>query len=410
MGQHPGDPHLLGPGARVPQLPGPQQHRILRWFVQIAGRKRKGVSQDLGREGAGGGGVWVRPSIPLEAVSSCDHPAAAEQGARTVVGAVLLEAHDPGPLGVGAVFATYDPVQLLGLPAGWGCWRRRGPFLSPGAFWPCWHPVSSWPPPASALPRCLPAPSAPCCPAPGPRPVPALPCRPRRCLLGALVTCSPHRGHKRPLPPRRTPLTGDLRSTEGGWGRDKEGSGGGGEPPGARGRSPGPGWGISWSPGWAMETSGWKLRPPLPPASCPACACAPCHLPAGGGTGSWVPGTEGRGGEPTPTLWGAPPRPEAAARETLSTPHPRPGSLRTQELGGTRTRSGLCPESSPAGSHWTWQRGASQCRRGGDRAGGDRAEGRGQAGAGGQGKALGMDGDGPQVVRTHLQKPEAARG
>lgn len=171
-----------------------------------------------------------------------------------------------------------------------------------------------------------------------------------------------------------------------------------------------------------METSGWKLRPPLPPASCPTCARAPCHLPAGGGTGSWVPGTEGRGGEPTPTLWSAPPRPEAVARETLLTPRPRPGSLRTQELGGTRTRSGLCPESSPAGSHWTWQRGVSQRRRGGDRAGGDRAEGRGagrygrpREGAGyGQGWAAGRQ-DSPAEARsskgvTILRQPPPGAG
>ena len=44
MGLRPGDTHLLGPWARVPQLPGPQQHRELGWFVQITRRKRAGVA------------------------------------------------------------------------------------------------------------------------------------------------------------------------------------------------------------------------------------------------------------------------------------------------------------------------------------------------------------------------------
>lgn len=73
------------------------------------------------------------PHIPLEAVGGGDHPAAGEQGACTVVGPVLLDAHDPGPLGIGAVLTTHDPVKLLGLPTGWGCLRRRSHFIIPGA-------------------------------------------------------------------------------------------------------------------------------------------------------------------------------------------------------------------------------------------------------------------------------------
>ena len=67
----------------------------------------------------GAGGAHVL----LEAVGSREHPAVGEQGARAVVGAVLPDAHDPGPLGVGAVLAPHDPVQLQALPAGWGAWR-----------------------------------------------------------------------------------------------------------------------------------------------------------------------------------------------------------------------------------------------------------------------------------------------
>lgn len=41
VGLNPGDTHFLGPRARVPQPPGPQQHRELGWVVQIAGRRGK---------------------------------------------------------------------------------------------------------------------------------------------------------------------------------------------------------------------------------------------------------------------------------------------------------------------------------------------------------------------------------
>lgn len=59
------------------------------------------------------GGDW--PYVPFEAVGSCDHPVAGEQRACAVVGAVLLDAHDPGPLSIHAVLAAHDAVQLLGL-------------------------------------------------------------------------------------------------------------------------------------------------------------------------------------------------------------------------------------------------------------------------------------------------------
>lgn len=45
VGLHPGDTHRLGPLARVPQLPGPQQHRELGRLVQVAGRKGERWSQ-----------------------------------------------------------------------------------------------------------------------------------------------------------------------------------------------------------------------------------------------------------------------------------------------------------------------------------------------------------------------------
>ena len=72
-----------------------------------------------GKPGGGAGGAHVL----LEAVGGREHPAAGEQGARAVVGAVLPDAHNPGPLGVRAVLASHDPVQLQALPAGWGAWR-----------------------------------------------------------------------------------------------------------------------------------------------------------------------------------------------------------------------------------------------------------------------------------------------
>lgn len=55
---HPGDAHLLGPLARVPQLPDTQQHRELEWLVQSARRKREGdrISQEprVARKSLGG--------------------------------------------------------------------------------------------------------------------------------------------------------------------------------------------------------------------------------------------------------------------------------------------------------------------------------------------------------------------
>lgn len=100
-----------------------------------------------------GAGDW--PHIPLEAVGGGDHPAAGEQGACTVVGPVLLDAHDPGPLGIGAVLTTHDPVKLLGLPTGWGCWRRRSHFITPGAQ--ASRPVHA----RAVLPLAVPCPSLP---------------------------------------------------------------------------------------------------------------------------------------------------------------------------------------------------------------------------------------------------------
>lgn len=85
-----------------------------------------GLCEEPG-SGAGSWGLkWKKLAvILLEAVGSGDHPAVGKQGACTVVGSVLLDAHDPGPLSVGTVLATHDPVQLLGLPTGWGDWRRK---------------------------------------------------------------------------------------------------------------------------------------------------------------------------------------------------------------------------------------------------------------------------------------------
>lgn len=58
VGVHPGDAHLLGPLARVRQLPDAQQHRKLEWLVQSARRKREGdgVSQEpwVARKSLGG--------------------------------------------------------------------------------------------------------------------------------------------------------------------------------------------------------------------------------------------------------------------------------------------------------------------------------------------------------------------
>ena len=66
VGLHPGNTHLLGPRAGVPQLPGPQQHREQGWFVQMAGREREGVAsarnhwvvrKGLGRVSGGMAGI-----------------------------------------------------------------------------------------------------------------------------------------------------------------------------------------------------------------------------------------------------------------------------------------------------------------------------------------------------------------
>ena len=43
VGMHPGNTHLLGPWARIPQLPGTQQHRVQERLVQSAGRKGEGA-------------------------------------------------------------------------------------------------------------------------------------------------------------------------------------------------------------------------------------------------------------------------------------------------------------------------------------------------------------------------------
>lgn len=54
VGLHPGNTHLLGPRARIPQLPGSQQHREQGWLVQVAGRKgKRRISQE-----SLGGGTW----------------------------------------------------------------------------------------------------------------------------------------------------------------------------------------------------------------------------------------------------------------------------------------------------------------------------------------------------------------
>lgn len=57
VGKRPGNAHLLGPGARVLQLPGAQQHRELGWLVQSAGGKREGggIRQEplMARKGPG---------------------------------------------------------------------------------------------------------------------------------------------------------------------------------------------------------------------------------------------------------------------------------------------------------------------------------------------------------------------
>ena len=53
-----------------------------------------------------------RRHVLLEAVGGREHPAAGDQGARAVVSAILPDAHDPGPLGVRALLAPHDPVQL----------------------------------------------------------------------------------------------------------------------------------------------------------------------------------------------------------------------------------------------------------------------------------------------------------
>lgn len=66
-----------------------------------------------------------------------------------MVGPILLDAHDPGPLVVSAVLAAHNPVQLLGLPTGWGNWRGRSSFV-----------ISSFLQPTLGIPIPRPAPQA----------------------------------------------------------------------------------------------------------------------------------------------------------------------------------------------------------------------------------------------------------
>ena len=176
-------------------------------------------------------------------MGSSDHPAAGEQGACTVVGSVLPDAHDPGPLGISAVLAAHDPVQPLGLPTSWGCWRTRVTFsviqgaqlsypahaphhLFPGPSLPlpphelatrlpssAGAPPAAWAPPLRVRVSALP---------PGPSLLPAFlsrwtPLWPHRPLL----ICLPHRQTQtQPLPSSPPPgppqLTRYPGSTEGG--------------------------------------------------------------------------------------------------------------------------------------------------------------------------------------------------
>lgn len=81
VGKRPGNPHLLGPRARILQLPGAQQHRELGWLVQSAGRKREGdgVRQEplMARKGVGGVfGEDHAQEVPTEA----KEPSGKEQG------------------------------------------------------------------------------------------------------------------------------------------------------------------------------------------------------------------------------------------------------------------------------------------------------------------------------------------
>lgn len=72
-----------------------------------------------------------------------------------MVGSVLLDAHDPGPLGISAVLAAHDPVQPLGLPTSCGCWRTRVTFsVIQGAqrSYPAQAPHHSFPGPSLPLP------------------------------------------------------------------------------------------------------------------------------------------------------------------------------------------------------------------------------------------------------------------
>ena len=58
VGLRRGDTHLLGPWARVPQLPGSEQHRELGWFVQITKRtegRGRGWGLASAQEGPGKG-------------------------------------------------------------------------------------------------------------------------------------------------------------------------------------------------------------------------------------------------------------------------------------------------------------------------------------------------------------------
>lgn len=47
-----------------------------------------------------------------------------------MVGTILEDANNPGPLGIHAVLTTHDPVQLLRLPAVWGHWQKGWSFPS----------------------------------------------------------------------------------------------------------------------------------------------------------------------------------------------------------------------------------------------------------------------------------------
>lgn len=81
VGKRPGDPHLLGPGARILQLPGAQQHRELGWLVQRAGRKREGdgVRREPRMARKGVGGVFGEEHAQ-EVPTKAQEPSGKEQG------------------------------------------------------------------------------------------------------------------------------------------------------------------------------------------------------------------------------------------------------------------------------------------------------------------------------------------